>query len=316
MSDHPHDALPHRHARPIPSEPGEIRWAPVKSLWMLALMGIVAWWGPQTLSLGAIGALVVISGPTLCLGHSVGLHRGLIHRSYEASRAYWVLVAWLGTLTGMGGVLSMMRMHELRDYWQNQPDCPEYYCYDHGMWRDYLWYVHMRYTPHEPRFVARLPEAIEADPVLRFLERTWMLQQVPVALVLWLLGGWGWVVWGVCARVVIGLMGHWFVNYVVHTGGYVNYRIDGGVEQGGNHALLGILSMGEGWHNNHHVFPNSAQMGIRPWELDLGYALVRVLERLGIIWDVKTVATASRKPNASAVDEALAPTLTRAGGAA
>jgi stearoyl-CoA desaturase (delta-9 desaturase) len=102
-------------------------------------------------------------------------------------------------------------------------------------------------------------------------------------------------VWGVsvaatvvCARVAAGLLGHWIVGYVAHTHGYVRWAIDGAPVAGKNTWLLGALSFGEGFHNNHHAHPGSARMGQVWWELDLGWAMIRLLERVGLVAEVRS----------------------------
>ena len=93
----------------------------------------------------------------------------------------------------------MIRTHDLRDWAQRQPDCHDYLAHRRPMLIDAWWQIHCRLE------LARPPAfdlgRIGHDRFYRFLERTWMLQQLPIAVGLYLLGGWGFVVWGVCARV-------------------------------------------------------------------------------------------------------------------
>ena len=125
------------------------------------------------------------------------------------------------------------------------------------------------------------------DRFYRFLDWSWMLQSLPIAILFYMAAGWGGVVWGVCARIAVSSLGHWLVNYVAHTTGYQGWSIEGSGEQGRNSILFGAISMGEGWHNNHHAWPNSARMGLEWWELDAGYMSLRVMEKLGLVWDVQ-----------------------------
>jgi stearoyl-CoA desaturase (delta-9 desaturase) len=285
--DHHHEHA-HGHARPIPCAPGEIRWSARRSLWLLAMIVVVAAFGIETFSITAFAIFTLTSVITLCVGHSVGLHRGVIHRSYRTSLFLERALVYLATLTGMGGPLALVRMHELRDYWQNQPEAPEYYSYAHGIWRDFLWYLHYDHHPRTgEELTLDLPEEVMRDRFYQFLDRTWMLQQLPIALMFYALAGWGGVVWGICARVAVSSLGHWLVNYVAHTTGYQGWSIEGSGEQGRNSILFGAISMGEGWHNNHHAWPNSARMGLEWWEVDFGYATLWVMEKLGLVWDVQ-----------------------------
>jgi stearoyl-CoA desaturase (delta-9 desaturase) len=115
-----------------------------------------------------------------------------------------------------------------------------------------------------------------------------MLQQLPVALVLFAIGGVPWVVWGVCVRVTAGVSMHWFVGYICHTHGPQSWLVDTGAVQAHNVPWAAIPSMGESWHNNHHAFPASARHGLYPGQLDIGYEFLRVLEKSGLVWKIQT----------------------------
>lgn len=278
-----------RHARPIPPAPGELVWARGRSLWLTGMLGVWLAFGVQTASVQTVALWAVSTALTLCLGHSVGLHRGVIHRAFRMGKTLETALVYLATLCGMGGPIMMFRMHELRDHWQNQRMCPAYFSYGHGLARDFLWYLHVDYEPRNLSFEPRLPMRVAQDPIYRFLDRTWMLQQLPWAVILYAAFGLGGVVWGVAARVSTSVLGHWVVNYFAHTRGEIAYELQGG-EEGRNCWVFGALSMGEGWHNNHHAYPESARIGIRPLELDPGWIVILALRRLGLVWRVKTPA--------------------------
>jgi stearoyl-CoA desaturase (delta-9 desaturase) len=131
------------------------------------------------------------------------------------------------------------------------------------------------------------------------MESTLMAQQLPWALLFFAAGGWPWLVWGVCVRVTAGTTGYWLVNYAAHRWGYRAYENRGAAVQGWNVWLLGALSMGEGWHNNHHAFPRSARLGMRWWELDLGWCLLAALRAVGLARDVRLADAASRAATAA-----------------
>jgi stearoyl-CoA desaturase (delta-9 desaturase) len=104
----------------------------------------------------------------------------------------------------------------------------------------------------------------------------------------------------------VSVLGHWFVGYRAHKHGHVRYALDGSAEMGRNLTLLGVLSFGEGFHNNHHASPGSARMGEARYELDLGWYTLLALERLGLVHDLE--ATGRAKPvlreNARRIDAA------------
>ncbi len=109
-----------------------------------------------------------------------------------------------------------------------------------------------------------------------------MVQQLTWAVGLFLLGGLPWVIWGVCARVTVGVTGHWLVGHFAHREGGQHYIVEGACTQGYDVAIAGLVSMGESWHNNHHAFPGSAKLGLFPGQHDLGFVFIRVLERVGL----------------------------------
>lgn len=294
-----HDPEPH--ATPIPCAPHELVWSAQRSTFLHVNMFIAAWWAPQTASAVNIAACVALSLLTLCLGHSVAMHRGLIHQSFRAPRWLMRAMVYLGVLTGIGGPIALVRMHELRDYWQNKLAAPAYYTYAHGVIRDYLWYLHIDHRPTDPAHAYDPPifPRVKDDPFYQLLQRTWMLQQLPLAALLYALGGWGLVVWGVCVRVAVGIIGHWFVNFMAHRHGYRSYTLDGSGEHGRNNIIFGALSMGEGWHNNHHAYPGSARMGLTWWELDPGYWVIAALAKIGVFSDVKTPENIPIRANAT-----------------
>jgi stearoyl-CoA desaturase (delta-9 desaturase) len=88
------------------------------------------------------------------------------------------------------------------------------------------------------------------------------------------------------ARTAISILGHWVIGYAAHVWGERRFIVPGAKESGTNLWLLGVLSFGEGFHNNHHTHPTSARMGMRPVDLDLGWLTIAVLERLRLVHGV------------------------------
>lgn len=140
-------------------------------------------WGGSVPSDRCTFVFLALSALTLCAGHSVGMHRLMIHRSFETP--LWVehVLIWLGTLVGMAGPLGMIRTHDLRDWHQRQTSCPPHPSHGAGFWRDAWWQMHWTYRlNHPPKF--QVEAAIATDRFYRWLQRTWMAQQVPLAVVL------------------------------------------------------------------------------------------------------------------------------------
>ena len=102
---------------------------------------------------------------------------------------------------------------------------------------------------------------VAEDRFYQFIDRTWMAQQLPWAVLFFAVGGMPWLVWGIAARVAASVTGHWLVGYFAHNRGPRSWHIEGAGVQGYNVPYCGLITMGEAWHNNHHAFPGSARLG-------------------------------------------------------
>ncbi len=265
---------------------GKVVWSPQVSLWVFGMATTAIIGGALTVSLTHVAVFLATSAVTLCLGHSLGMHRLLIHRSYRTFKPLEYVLVWLGVLIGLAGPGGLMFTHDLRDWAQRQNQCHDYFSHRSRWFIDCWWQLHCRIELNDPpTFV---PEsAFEADPVYRWMERHWMAQQLIPALALFLIGGLGWVIWGVCMRVTVSIFGHWLVGYFAHNQGHRDWHVQGAGVQGYNLKFLSLLTMGESWHNNHHAFPGSAQLGLKKGQLDPGWWVLLALEKLGLVWAVK-----------------------------
>lgn len=263
---------------------GKVRWDPIHSLWNGSMLMGSLLLGPMLVSWSAVGVFLFLTGGSILLGHSVGFHRRLIHHSFGCALWLEYVLVWVGTTVGMGGPLWMIRTHDLRDWAQRQADCHPYLAHRQSMLIDAWWQLHCRLElDNPPRF--DLAEA-GLDRFYRFLQASWMAQQLPIALLLFAAGGWGWVIWGVCARVTASVTGHWFVGHLAHRRGPQSWLVEHAGVQAHDVPWAAIPTMGEAWHNNHHAFPGSARIGLYPGQSDWGFAFIRVLERLGLAWDI------------------------------
>jgi len=271
---------------------GAVRWQPKKSIWITTWTAVALLAGPSTISWDAVAVLLALGAVTLCAGHSVGKHRLLIHRSFDCPRWLERVLVYLGVLVGMAGPVGMMRQHDIRDWAQRQRQCHSYLRHGEGFWRDYFWQCHCDIVLDQPPAFMIEPR-VRNDKVLMWLERTWMVQQLPLALLLFALGGWSLVVWGIGVRVAVSVTGHWMVGHFAHHNygdddANIDWRLRDVSVQGRNVAVAGLISMGEAWHNNHHAFPQSARLGLERGQIDLGWWLIRALTAVGLAWNVTT----------------------------
>jgi sn-1 stearoyl-lipid 9-desaturase len=268
---------------------GAVHWSPVKSLWFSAMAVAAIVWGPAAWAWDTCAVFFISCAVTLCLGHSLGMHRRLIHNSYQCPLWLEYVFVYCGVLVGMAGPVGMVRTHDMRDWAQRQPQCHDYFAHRKSFWRDAWWQLHCELQLSQPPTFA--PEARIVDSKFyRFVERTWMWQQLLLAAALYLAGGWAWVVWGVCARVTVSLAGHWLVGHFAHRQGHQTYIVDGAGVQGHNvglGGLNGLLTMGECWHNNHHAFPGSARLGLHAGQADPGWWVLVALRTIGWVWAIR-----------------------------
>lgn len=265
---------------------GTVHFAPVKSLWFagMAFAGIVG--GLATISWSAFFLFVSATGTVLLFGHSLGSHRKLIHNSFDSPKWLEYMLVYLGVQVGLAGPLGLLRQHELRDYAQRLSDCHPYLRHGSSFWKDAWWQLHCELRLVNPPTID-IESRIANDQFYRLLERTWMAQQLPIAVLFYLWGGWAFVFWGVCARITAGVFGHWLIGYFAHNHGDTHYHVQGAAVQGKNIRMTSLLTMGECWHNNHHAFPGSAKLGLFPGEWDPGWWMLQALHRLGLVWHIQ-----------------------------
>lgn len=173
---------------------GRVQWAPGKSLWIagMTLAGLVG--GPVSFTWGAFVLFLITTATTVCLGHSLGMHRRLIHRAYDCPLWLEHLFVYLGTLVGMAGPYGMIRQHDIRDWAQRKPICHPYLAHRSPILRDGFWQLHCELRlAHPPLLV--LERRVAEDSFYRFIERTWYVQQLPWAALFFAIGGIPWLVW-------------------------------------------------------------------------------------------------------------------------
>ena len=268
------------------AQTGRIVLEPLKTVWLLIMIagGVIGL--VQYFSWSALIVFAVLSAITLCAGHSVGMHRLLIHRSF--STELWIerTLVYLGVLVGMAGPLGMIKAHDMRDWHQRQKRCPPHPAHGAGYIRDAYWQLCCSFKLDNPPTLV-VESHVRNDRFYRFLEATWMAQQLPLAVILYQFGGLGWVLWGVCLRVSVSLIGHWAVGHVAHKRGSQGWAIANLPVQGYNLPRLGFITFGESWHGNHHAFPHSARLGIERGQSDIGFLFIKVLMMLGVVTDIK-----------------------------
>jgi stearoyl-CoA desaturase (delta-9 desaturase) len=281
---------------------GSVHWKPGKSLWISTMTLAALIGGPIYFTWPAFALFLSTTAITVCLGHSLGMHRRLIHRAYDCPQWLERLFVYLGTLVGMAGPYGMIRQHDIRDWAQRKPLCHPYLAHRSSLLRDGYWQLHCELRLEHPPYLV-MERRVAEDWFYRFLEHTWMAQQLPWAALFFALGGLPWIGWGIAARVTASLTGHWLVGFFAHNRGPRSWHIQGAGVQGYNVPYCGLITMGEAWHNNHHAFPSSARLGLKQGERDPGWWVLLALAKAGLVWNIKTPEVLPHRPNLVALSQ-------------
>lgn len=234
----------------------------------------------------SVALFLVLTCATLLIGHCLGMHRMMIHRTFRANSWLARVLIGIGTRVGVSGPTGMIRIHDTRDRAQREALCHDFFAH-----RGVL--AESRVEPVPPLRLRPPPRitiapAIADDLFMRFPDATWRWQQVPLAMLLHAWGGWGFVLWGVCARLFVSTAGHWSVTHFCHRPGAGRWRVKGAGIQAANLPGLGFFTHGACWHDNHHALRESACIGLEPGQTDPGWWVIRGLERLGCVCCVGT----------------------------
>jgi fatty-acid desaturase len=265
---------------------GAVVYSPAKSLWFLAMASAALVGCSVFFSWSGLLVFILATGAVLLFGHSLGSHRKLIHNSFECPAWLEYFLVYMGVQVGLSGPIGLMRAHDLRDYAQRLPVCHDYLRHGRSFWRDGWWQLNCELRLANPPAIT-IEERVAGNRFYRFLEATWMLQQLPPALALYAMGGWSFVFFGTCVRVTAGVLGHWLIGHFAHNQGGMHFKVEDAAVQGRNIRLTSILTMGECWHNNHHAFPGSSRLGHFPGEWDPGWWMLMVFRRLGLAWNFR-----------------------------
>jgi sn-1 stearoyl-lipid 9-desaturase len=228
---------------------------------------------PAFFRLSDLILLAVLSYCTGVLGVTLCYHRVLTHRSLRLRKPLEYCFALFGTLALQGDPIRWVAVHRKHHAHADHDGDP--HSIELGFrWAhvDWLYRQNIAYPTDEE--IARYAPDLRADPFYRALARLALPLQLLLAVGLFALGGWAWVVWGVFVRLVFSYHSTWLVNSAAHMLGYRSYRTS---DRSTNCWWVAMLSFGEGWHNNHHAFPFSARHGLRWFEVDMTWWHVKLL---------------------------------------
>ena len=284
---------------------GRIRWNNVVALGLihgLACLALLPWFFSWT---GVALALLGIYGFG-SLGINIGYHRLLTHRGLVCPRWLEYSLAILGTCCAQDSPPLWVAIHR-KHHQTSDSDADPHSPVGHVLW-GYIGWVLVKQDDLRPKqLLDRYARDLMRDPFYAWLERSdnWIKVVIASWLVFLALGtmaalalgsdinaatrfGFSVMIWGGLVRTVLVLQITWVGNAMHHLWGYRNYDTP---DNSRNNVLVALMSNGEGWHNNHHADPQSANHGHKPGEFDMSWQTIRLLMKLGLARDVVLPST-------------------------
>ena len=226
-------------------------------------------------------------------GITVGFHRCLAHRTFRTSRVFQFVLAWFGTSAMQRGPLWFVALHRAH-HRHADTELDVHSPVARSFWWGHIgWILCRRFDEADLRMVRDL----SAYPELRWLDRAFL---VPPATTLlgcaaagYLLPGTSVLqvlVWGFAVSTVLSYHATFAVNSLSHRYGSRPFHTK---DNSRNNWLVAAIMMGEGFHNNHHRFPASARFGCERWQIDIGYCVLWLLAKAGLVWDLRILPVMS-----------------------
>ena len=293
---HPHDA-PERHS--------DIVYPAAAPFVLVHLACLATVWTGVTWRAAVLGVALYL---LRMFAIGAGYHRYFSHRAFSTGRVFQFVLGFLAQTSAQSSVLwwaSRHRHHHLHS--DTQEDT-------HSALRHGFWYSHVAWIfdrRHRGVDFDRIDD-LARFPELRWLHRNEFLPAAALALGCLALAGWSGLVVGFVWSTVAVYHSTFCINSLAHVSGSRRYVTGDGSR---NNVWLALLTLGEGWHNNHHACQSSARQGFRWWEFDPTFYVLWTLSKLGVIWDLKAppaeLVRNQHRLGARVVDRAAAQLLER-----
>ncbi len=275
------------------------KWATVAVV-VVPLLGLIAacvlsWgWGFGWTYLGLLVGGWLLTG----MGITVGFHRYFTHKSFDTGPVVTAVLGALGSMAVQGPLMVWAQNHRRHHQFSDRPGDVHSPHDDHGEglrgWLAGAWYSHVGWLFESQRLeFSRYVPDLKTQPIVRFINSTfglWALAGLilPALVAFAILQTWQSLLlgflWGGLVRIFVVHHITWSVNSICHLFGTQAYESH---DHSRNNPIVGILALGEGWHNNHHAFPASARHGLAWWQFDISYLTIRLLALFGLAWNVR-----------------------------
>ncbi|CAN5507060.1 fatty acid desaturase [soil metagenome] len=211
------------------------------------------------------------------LGVGLGYHRLLTHRSFKAPKWLEYTLTIFGAMAIQDDAPKWVATHRIHHQFVETDKDP------HSTIRGFFW-AHIGWilrgtaNDHDQATLKRYVPDLLKDKFHVLLAKYYFVPLIISAFVLFAIGGWSMILWGVFARVVVGWHTTWFVNSLSHIFGKRRFDTN---DDSTNNWFVALLTFGEGWHNNHHAYPSSARHGLKWYQFDMNWLTIRIFEKLG-----------------------------------
>ena len=242
-------------------------------------VGMVIWQGNNHVLAGV--ALAIGLYYVRMFGVTGGYHRYFSHRTYKTSRWFQFVLALLATSSAQKGVIWWAAHHRVHHRKSDLTGDVHSAKIDGFWWSHVGWILSTKYEGTDEHGVKDLVKY----PELRWLDKWFLVPPFALGFGMWLVGGWWALTWFFVSTTLLW-HGTFTINSLTHMIGNRRYET---TDNSKNHWLLALITMGEGWHNNHHFYMKSTRQGFFWWEIDMTYYVIRALQAVGLVWDVQEV---------------------------
>jgi stearoyl-CoA desaturase (Delta-9 desaturase) len=267
---------------PLPPPSRGYDWGPFAPFILLhvAVLGAL-WTGASWVDWTVCGVLYAVR----MFAVTGAYHRYFSHRTYKTSRWFQFVLAFLAQTSSQKGALWWAAHHRNHHKYSDLP-------WDvHSPIQKGFWYSHVLWLVDrgtETTDYSRIKD-LAKYPELVWLNKNWLVPPVALGVAVWWLFGWSGLWIGFCLSTVLGWHVTFFVNSLAHVWGKRRFPTE---DTSRNNWWIGLITFGEGWHNNHHHYMGSTRQGWYWWEIDITYYILRGLAAVGLIWDLRPVPEA------------------------
>lgn len=259
----------------------------------VTIFHVMAIWALFTFSWSNLIAAVITWWVAGSWGIGIGYHRLLTHGGFKAPKWLEYFFTICGTLGLQSGPITWVSTHRIHHAFTEQegdPHSPRKGTY----WAHIGWILRGTAQNQTPETMRKYAPDLMKDKFHVFVNNYYYVTPIIAGVILFAVGGWSMVLWGIFLRQVIGWHSTWLVNSATHLWGSRRFETH---DDSRNNGLVAALTFGEGWHNNHHAHPRSAKHGLAWYEFDPNWSQINALEKVGLIKKVYAYQIENKKDN-------------------